>query len=135
MTSGANALDAVRPLRFKLSEFYSAANPTLTVETITAGVTLQDDEFWLEIDYPNSTNEALRDRDDSSRQDVGWSGGSGPGTPANLTTSTEAWTEDLGSEVKQKVAVTISSGAAGIHTVWACLTKPSTTVTLIQTWR
>ena len=128
MTSNANAIDQKRPLRFKLCDIYATANPTITVETITAGATLQNDEFWLEIEHPNVTDEALRDIDDSSRQTVGWSGGSGPGTPANLTTSTEAWTEDLISEVKQKIGVTISGGAAGIHTIYACLAKPSVTV-------
>lgn len=128
MVSNANALDSKRPLKFKLAECWMDANPTITVETITAGITLQDDEFWIEIEYPNSTTKALRDVDRSSRQQVGYSGGSAPGTPANLTTSTEGWTEDLAGEVKQKVAVTISSGATGAHTVWACLAKPSTTV-------
>jgi|GEM_PF-2589414 len=128
MVSNANALDGKRPLRFKLAEFWADANPTLTVETITSNVTLQDDEFWIEIEYPNSTDQALRDIDKTSRQEVGWSGGSDPGTPVNLTTSTESWIEDLGSEVKQKISETISGGAAGVHTVWACLAKPSTTV-------
>ncbi len=127
MVSSVNAIDQKRPLRFKLSEFYAAANPTLTVELIGT-TTLQNDEFWLEIEYPNSTSEALRDIDDSSRQEIGWSGGTGSGTPTNLTTSTESWTENLTGEVKQKSEVTISGGAAGIHTVWACLAKPSTTV-------
>lgn len=112
-----------RPTRFKLWEQrLSAANPTLTIETITAGVTLQDDEFWIEIEYPNSTDEALMDWDRTSRL------ADPNGTPSNLTTSTESWTEVLASEVKQKIAVTISGGAAGVHTVWANLAKPSTTV-------
>jgi len=132
MVSNANALDSKRPLRFKLAEIWSDANPTLTVETITAGVTLQNDEFWIEVEYPDSTTKALRKIDRTSRQHVGYSGGSAPGTPANLTASTEGWTEDLAGEVKQKVAVTISGGATGPHTVWACLAKPSTTVYVDQ---
>ncbi len=129
MTSNANAFDHERPLRFKLAELWvDSANSTLTVETITEAVTLQDDEFWIEVESPDATDKALRNIDRSSRQTVGWSGGSGAGTPSNLTTSTAAWTENLTGEVKQKVAVTLSDDAAGAITVWACLAKPSTTV-------
>lgn len=123
MTSNANALNHTRPLKFKLCDVYAAANPTLTVEMIGT-VELEDDECWLEIEYPNETDEALRDIDDSSRVTTGWSGGSGheaPQAAAVLDTSTEGWTEDLASELKRKIAVTIVNGAAGIHTVYVCV--------------
>jgi hypothetical protein len=109
------------PLRFKLTEFYSTANPTITTETITAGVTLTDAEFWIEIEYPDATDEAYGKVDITSKNVI-------LTAATNLTTSTAAWTEDLAGEVKQKVTETISGGAAGIHTVWAYLAKPSTTV-------
>lgn len=128
MISNTNAIENQRNLRFKLAEFWSEENPTIVVETITDGVTLQNNEFWLEIEYPDDTDNALRNVDISSKQEIGWSGGSAPGTPANLTTSTASWTEDLSSEVKQKIEVEISGGAEGPHTVWCCLSKPSTTV-------
>jgi len=124
MVSNTNALDHVRPLRFKLCEVYADANPTLTVEL--TGAVLQNDEFWIEIEYPDADDKALRNIDDTSRVTYGWSGGNGPGTPANLETSSETWsTTDL---TEQYIEETISGGAAGIHTVWACLAKPEITV-------
>ena len=128
MVSSANAKEWTEPLRFKLSEFYATANPTLTVEYIHeaqgsgSGGDLQDDEFWIEIEYPDSTDEALGKLDQSNRASTILA------TPADQDNSTESWTENLTGEVKQKSEVTISGGAAGIHTVWACLAKPSTTV-------
>ena len=83
---------------------------------------LQDDEFWIEVEYPDSTDEALGKLDQSNRASTILA------TPADQDNSTESWTENLTGEVKQKSEVTISGGAAGIHTVWACLAKPSTTV-------
>ena len=128
MVSNANTSKYTTPLRFKLSEFYATANPTLTVEYIHeaqgsgSGGDLQDDEFWIEIEYPDSTDEALGKLDQSNRASTILA------TPADQDNSTESWTENLTGEVKQKSEVTISGGAAGIHTVWACLAKPSTTV-------
>lgn len=122
MVSNASAKEWTRPLRFKLAEIWCAANPTLTVELNTDNAVLQNDEFWLEIEYPDGTTGALGKIDRTSR----------PATiltaPANLTISAVAWTEGFGTEKPQKIAETISGGQAGIHTVWACLAKPSTTV-------
>ena len=122
MVSSANAIEWIRPLRFKLAEIWCAANPTLTVELNTDNVVLQNDEFWIEIEYPDSTTGALGGLDQTSR----------PATivtaPANLTTSAVAWTEAFGTEKPQKIEETISGGQAGIHTVWACLGKASATV-------
>ena len=127
MTSNANALDAVRPLRFKLWERrLTTANPTLTVQMVLDLATaLQNDEIWLEVEYPDGTTQALRNTDRTSRQEVGWSGGSGPGTAADLTTSTETWTGTgaFSNEQKKEIAVTISGGDTGVHTVWICVAK------------
>jgi hypothetical protein len=114
--------------RARIATVRCDANPTLTLHTLTDGVTLQDDEFWIEVEYPDSTDEALLNIDRSSRKVLGWSGGSAPGTASNLATSAETWTEALTSDTEQKVAVTIADGAAGEYTVYACLAKPSTTV-------
>jgi len=122
MVSSANAKEWTRPLRFKLAEIWCAANPTLTVELNTDNVVLQNDEFWIEIEYPDSTTGALGGLDQTSRSATITT------TPANLTTSAVAWTEAFGTEKPQKIEETISGGQAGVHTVWACLGKPSTTV-------
>jgi hypothetical protein len=123
MVTTANADEYHRPIRHKLADVWCAsANPTLTVELITDNVTLQNDEFWIEIEHPDATVPAYRVWDRTSRA------ADPRATPANLTSSSVTWTEDLGTEVKQKIAETISGGGVGIHTVWACLAKPSTTV-------
>ena len=130
MVTNASPLEFYKPLKFKLADIWCAANPTLTIETITSNVTLQNDEFWIEVEYPDGTTKAQGNVMSSK---VGASGESdwfgNPSTaPANLTTSTAAWTEVLATEVKQKIVLTIAGGGAGVHTVWACLAKPSTTV-------
>jgi len=122
LVSTAGAQEYVRPFRFKLADLWCAANPTLTIELNTDNVTLQNDEFWIEIEYPDGTTGALGQIDRTSRAATVTT------TPANLTGSAAAWTEALGTEVPQKIEETISGGQAGIHTVWACLAKPSTTV-------
>lgn len=122
LTSNANAVEWSRPLRFKLADIWCAANPTITVELNTDNVVLQNDEFWIEIEYPDSTTGALGKIDRTSRPATILT------TPANLTTSAVAWTESFGTEKPQKISETISGGQAGIHTIWACLAKPSTTV-------
>ena len=122
MVSSANAKEWIRPLRFKLADLWADTNPTLTVELNTDNVVLQNDEFWIEIEYPDGTTGALGGIDQTSRPATITT------TPANLTTSAVAWTEAFGTEKPQKIEETISGGQAGIHTVWACLGKPSTTV-------
>jgi len=122
MVSNANAKEYTRPLRFKLADLWCAANPTLTVELNTDNVVLQNDEFWIEIEYPDGTTGALGKIDRTSKAATILT------TPANLTTSAEAWTEGFGTEKPQKIEETISGGQAGIHTIWACLAKPLTTI-------
>lgn len=121
MVSTANSREWTRPLRFKLAEVWASANPTLTVELNTDNVVFQDDEFWVEIEYPDSTTGALGGLDQTSRPATIET------TPANLTTSTAAWTEAFGTEKPQKIEVTIANGQEGVHTIWACLGKASTT--------
>lgn len=122
MVSTANSKEWIRPLRFKLAEIWCAANPTLKVELNIDNVVLQNDEFWIEIEYPDDNTGALGNIDQTSR----------PATietaPANLTTSVVAWTEGFGTEKPQKITEVIAGGQAGMHTIWACLAKPSTIV-------
>ncbi|MCK9325576.1 MAG: DUF1080 domain-containing protein [Bacteroidales bacterium] len=120
MTSNANASEWATPLRFRLANLWTAANPTLTVHTLTAGVTLQDDEFWIEVEAPDGTTRALGNITRSRAADI-------RATPADLSPDLTAWTETLTGEVAQKIETAIT-GNAGVYTVWACLAKPSTTV-------
>lgn len=122
MVSSANAIEWVKPLRFKLAEIWCSANPTLAVELNIDNVVLQNDEFWIEIEYPDDTIGAYGKIDRTSKPTNVLT------APANLTTSAVAWTEAFGTEKPQKISETIAGGQAGIHTVWACLAKPSTTV-------
>ena len=128
MVSLATTFEWKRPLRFKLAEIYSAANPTVTVNCIHdqqgsgAGSDLQDDEFWIEVEYPLASAQLMLGNIASSK----------PATivtaASDLSNNAEGWTEDLANEVKQEAAVTIADGGAGIHTVWACVGKASATV-------
>jgi hypothetical protein len=119
-TTGAST---IFPLRFKLAELKLdlTSSKTLTVHTAqNAGTVYQDDEFWIEAEYPDSTGLALGVIDKTPRP--------GPlDTPANLTSSAETWTAS-GSEDTRQVAITIGAitGATDAQvTVWACLAKPS----------
>lgn len=112
------------PLRYKLAELWCSANPTLKVHC-THDVNgdssdLQNDEFWLEIEYPTSSNAAYRQWNRSSKCGV-------LSSPSDLTTEGSAgWTSSQ--NVDNSISVTISGGAAGVHTVWACLARASETV-------
>ena len=119
--NGGYNVDRWNPLRFKLGEVYSPnANPTITVRLLTDGVTLQDDECWVEIAAPDDTNGCLGLLQSSRASD--------PINPSSLS-SGSAWdTEDLGSDTELEIAVNVSGGAAGVHEVWINLAKPNTTV-------
>lgn len=113
-------VDGFTPFRMLLAEYYAAANGTHTVQLLTDGVTLQNDEFFVELIYPDATTGTL--------MNVVTSRAGNPISPANLSTSTEVWTETLTSDTELEVAVTATSGAAGIHQVWINVAKPSSTV-------
>lgn len=104
-----------RPLRFKLADIWCAANPTLTVhfthDINGDGSDAQNDELWIEIEYPTNANAAYRQWDRTSKMAV-------LGTPADLTTQ----------GTYNSIAETISGGAAGIHTVWVCMGVASKTI-------
>ena len=127
MVSNTNSVEWARPLRFKLAEVWCSANPTLTVELIQDdGTTVNDDQFWIEIEYPDSTIGALGKLDQTSRPATKTTAAS------ELTTSSlgaSDWSNEGGSANFYKVAVTISGGQAGIHTVWACQAKASGALT------
>jgi hypothetical protein len=113
------------PLRFKLWEgivdLTSAV--TFTVHTLQdAGTVMQNEDFWIEVEHPDSTDLALGVTDTSSKVGL-------LATAANLTSSSETWNGASGSEDKRQVAVTVSAitGASAVPvTVWANLARPST---------
>lgn len=93
---------------------------TLTIETVTDNVTLQDDESWIEVEYLGTSGLPLSLR---ATDRVGIFG-----TPANQPTSSETWTTTgLGTPVKQALAVSITPEVKGPIKIWVCLAKSSTT--------
>lgn len=121
MVTNAYSREFTKPLRYMLLSQPLAANPTIKVNTMTDGVTLQNDEFWIEVEAPDETDEALGIVISSRTTDIRT-------TPSNLDTNSESWTDDISTPVKQETEVTVTGGAAGIHTVYACFAKPSSTV-------
>lgn len=107
------------PLTFDLVEMYMDANPTIRVELNIDNVELKDNECWIEIEYPDDDNPALRNFDRTSK-------GAYDST-TTLQTSTVAWTESFGTEKPQYIEETISGGSAGLHKVKLCLARSSAT--------
>ena len=126
MVTLANAIEWQRPLRFKLAELWNpTANATVTVEMVLDSATaLNNDDVWIEIEYPNGTTGALGDIDRTSRAATILT------TPSARTSSSVSWTGTggFGNEQKIKIAETLASDQAGVLTIWVCLAKPSTTI-------
>ena len=123
MVSSANARYN-NPMRYKLCDIWCAANPTLTVH-FTHNINgdnsdAQNDELWLEIEYPDSAVAAYRKWDRTSKMTI-------LGTAADLTTEADpGW--NVGQGAYNKIEEVIAGGAAGIHTIWVCLARASETV-------
>lgn len=121
----ANGQPIIQPHRVVIWEDWADANPTLTVELLYDSATdLQNDECWLEIDYPDATDEAMRNLEIGSRAGI-------TATPANLSagTGTGNWTINppMTNARSSRIARTISGGAAGVHRVTLCYAKGGTT--------
>ena len=100
----------------------STSSLTVTVHIVTDNVTLTDAECWVEVEelgtsgYPLSVTQSDRAADILA-------------TPANQTTSTEAWTTTgLTTPVYQKLHVTFTPAEKGPFRVRVLLAKASTTV-------
>lgn len=125
MSTGTAVEERRWPMRFKLWEGIVDLTSAVTFTVHTCqddGTVLQDDDFWIEVEHPDSTDLALGVSDNSSKVGL-------LATAANLTASSETWNGASGSEDKRQVAVTISAitGASVVPvTVWANLAKPST---------
>ena len=121
MVTNAYAREYTKPLRYKLPGIYAAANPTITVEfNIDQAAALQNDEVWLEVEYPDGTIAALGNVADTLPTTI-------QTTTSDLTSSSVSWTgtEGFSNEQRRKISITISGGSAGIHTVWVCCGLPS----------
>ena len=95
---------------------------TVTVEVLTDGVTLKDDECWLEVQYLGTSGFPLGVFASDAKADV-------LATAADQATSTEAWTTTgLTTPVKQKLSVTFTAQEKGFVHAKVMLAKPSTTV-------
>lgn len=132
MVSNANAEEYHRPLKFELCELWvSATGKVLTVELITtdasAAVALNNDDFWIEVEYPDSTTKALSNILSTRMANP-------QATPAALASSSKGagdWTGELTSTNYYKVDLDftgVADEAVGVYKITAFLARPSTTV-------
>jgi len=102
----------------------STSETTFTVEgVLDSAVNLQDDELWMELDYPVNNTDGLGGRA-TSRVALPLD------SPSDLSSSSGTWTGTGGfsNENKFKLSVTVTPGRAGPITTKIFLAKPSTTV-------
>jgi len=125
MVSSANALEIHNPLKTPPMMRWVEAGVDVTVTLyVASGVTLQDDEFWIELSgsdntaNPNTTTQGYTATTRAAIQ----------ATPANLTTDAVSTWNGVGVGTKQECSVTFTPAEAGPVVVRACLAKASTTV-------
>lgn len=95
---------------------------TVTVEVLTDGITLKDDECWLEIQYLGTSGFPLGSFANDAKADI-------LATPVNQPTSTETWVnEGVATPVKQKLQVTFTPQEKGFVHAKVMLARPNTTV-------
>ena len=94
---------------------------TIDCHVITDGVTLTDAEAWLEIQSLTTSGFPIAGNASDSAGVLA--------TPANQTTSTEAWTTTgMASPIKQRLTVTVTPQEVGWISAVVRVAKPSTTV-------
>jgi len=100
----------------------STTEKTFTIECIYDSLTnLQDDEIWMEFEYPANNTDGLGAIAKDKCAIFG--------TPADQTASTVAWTTTGITNVnKFKLSVTVTPGKKGPITAKVILAKASTTV-------
>lgn len=100
----------------------STSEKTFSIEIVHDSVTaLQDDEIWMELEYPANNTDGLGAIASSRCAPLG--------TPADIPDSSEAWTTTgLTNPNTRKLSVTCTPGRAGPITARVHLAKPSTTV-------
>lgn len=122
--TNATAQEFFNPVRFLIATDFSdfSTAKTINIEVAQDGTTtgLTNTELWFEIVYPDDLTSSYLV--DSSRATDNQSS-------AALTTSAEAWDGLSGTNVKQKVALaTTQTGKEGSFEIYACFSKPSTSV-------
>lgn len=101
----------------------TGSSVTVTIATITDGVTLTDAEAWIEAEYLGTSGFPLGDTVTDRITDPFF------GTPANQTADgSSSWGGSLSSPVKQELSVTFTPQEKGIIRVYVCVAKASTTV-------
>ncbi len=96
---------------------------TATVEIVNDGLTLEDDEIWLEVEHLGTSGFPLALRETNRLADPVF------GTPAAHASSGATWvTTGLASPVKQKLEVTFTPEELGVIKLRVMLARPSTTV-------
>lgn len=113
-TATTQSVRGVLPHRFLLSEFYAAANPTLTCEFMSDGaVTFDAADLWIEVEYPTASSAGTSW---ASTVDADY----GLGTASSLTAGAgaAAWTGEPASSTSYRIAHTVSGGRAGVHRVY-----------------
>lgn len=123
LTSTANTLDNLMPAKGIPIHAWNenTTQKTFFIECIVDSVTnLQNDEIWMEFDYPKNTGDVLGEcaRDKCATF----------GTPADKTSSSASWTYSMTNPNKFRCQVTVTPGQAGPIAARICLAKPSTTV-------
>lgn len=134
MVSNTHSIEIIQPLVSPPIVAWTDAtgSTTFTIEFIHDSVTdLQDDEIWMELEYPGADAQGVIARDvmgASNDDEV-----DPLGTPANQTTSSETWTTTgMSNPNTQKLSVTVTPGKIGPVTVRVYLGKASTTVYVDQ---
>lgn len=122
MAANSTATDFVAPLVSPpITRWVDSGAQTLTIY-VASGVTLQDDECWLEVLSPSEAGSATAQAKFRSTRAAPLA------TPANLTTDGSSTWNGSGVGTKQKIDVSISPTIAGPVSVRVHLAKPSTTV-------
>ena len=136
-----DATDGTTPFSRKMvttssSQFYSplesdpiafwnettGSSVNIDVEVITDGVTLKDDEAWVEVEYLGNSSFPISSITSDRKTDI-------LATGTNQTTSSVTWTTTgLTSPVKQKLSVSVTPQMKGLIRAVVYLAKPSTTM-------
>ncbi len=123
LISNANVVDNITYLETPpLIRFITSGSKTITVY-VASGVTLQNDECWIEVQSPSEVtpNTVTRHRYQSTQC-------AHNAAPANLTTDGTSTWNGSGVGTKQKMSVSINPALAGPLIVRVFLAKPSTTI-------
>lgn len=109
------------PLRAPPVATWVTGGASITVTLyVASGVTLQDDEFWVELKGP-AASAVANYYCDSSRLTIA-------GTPANITSDGTSTWNGSGVGTAQKISFTYTPALDGFLIVTFCLAKASTTV-------